>query len=519
MNDKFNEQKDILVSIQKEIKLLYQQVDYLIRNEKPLALLDLDVLMNRTHTLYDQLCSINLGDVTPFPDAADHLLDADQPLGSAAHPLSSAAHPLGDDEELPVSLEEIRSLFGIGEELPPTEPPAETPIESLTESTPPTESPIESLTESPSPTESPIESPTESPSPTEPQAPTSPTEPLQPLEPLERLEHLDPLSPLEDEDEDHETLLDKEMSDDEEENVPAPQEEEETPEVDEDAYFIEEPEDVEDMPAAPEEVPEAEEEIKEEAETKEPEAVKSEADDFGFILNFEPVSEPTPEPTPVPTPEPVSEPTPELSPEPLEPLEHLDPLAPPEPTPEEPSPAPTTFTTGDEIEMTIPHPAQLTPEPTSEPTPEPAPEPLDSLEPLEPLDPLASPEPIPAPSAPVVIGDMETSDDNGFELEQPETLGDRYQQQQEETLGERLQHSSVNDLQKAIGINDKFLFVNELFSGSMEKYNRSIENLNDLKTLNGALIYINELRIELQWNSNNEAYKKLLELVHRKFEA
>ena len=55
-------------------------------------------------------------------------------------------------------------------------------------------------------------------------------------------------------------------------------------------------------------------------------------------------------------------------------------------------------------------------------------------------------------------------------------------------------------------------------TGSMEKYNRSIENLNDLKTLNGALIYLNELRIELQWNSNNEAYKKLLELVHRKFE-
>jgi hypothetical protein len=114
---------------------------------------------------------------------------------------------------------------------------------------------------------------------------------------------------------------------------------------------------------------------------------------------------------------------------------------------------------------------------------------------------------------------MTDHDDSGFELEQPETVGERYQQGQEETVGERLQHSSVRDLQSAIGINDKFLFVNELFGGSMEKYNRSIENLNDLKTLNGALIYLNELRIELQWNSSNEAYKKLLELVHRKFES
>ena len=45
MNDQFNAQKDILVSLKHEISLLHQQVDYLIRNEKPLGLLDLDVLM------------------------------------------------------------------------------------------------------------------------------------------------------------------------------------------------------------------------------------------------------------------------------------------------------------------------------------------------------------------------------------------------------------------------------------------------------------------------------------------
>ena len=62
MNDKFEKQKETLISIKQEISLLYQQVNYLLRNEKPLELLDLDVLMNRTHTLYDQLCSINVGD-------------------------------------------------------------------------------------------------------------------------------------------------------------------------------------------------------------------------------------------------------------------------------------------------------------------------------------------------------------------------------------------------------------------------------------------------------------------------
>ena len=62
MDDKFNGQKDILIAIKKEISLLHQQVDYLIRNEKPLELLDLDVMMNRTHTIYDLMCGVEVID-------------------------------------------------------------------------------------------------------------------------------------------------------------------------------------------------------------------------------------------------------------------------------------------------------------------------------------------------------------------------------------------------------------------------------------------------------------------------
>lgn len=106
------------------------------------------------------------------------------------------------------------------------------------------------------------------------------------------------------------------------------------------------------------------------------------------------------------------------------------------------------------------------------------------------------------------------------ETEQTEThevLGEVIAQE-DNSLATSLQHKPIEDIKQAIGINDKYLLVNELFAGSMEKYNRSIDNLNDLKTLDGALIYLNELKIELQWNSSNEAYKKLNNLVRRKFE-
>lgn len=98
------------------------------------------------------------------------------------------------------------------------------------------------------------------------------------------------------------------------------------------------------------------------------------------------------------------------------------------------------------------------------------------------------------------------------------TIADKMAQHEDDSLAARLQRKSINDLKAAIGINEKFLFVNELFGGSMEKYNKSINLLNEVSTLEGAKVCIDELKIELQWSSNSEAYNKLKELVIRRFE-
>ena len=212
------------------------------------------------------------------------------------------------------------------------------------------------------------------------------------------------------------------------------------------------------------------------------------------------------------------------------------------------------YTTGDEIEMVIPHfdfptfendenqeetiegetpetPSPETELPEEETFEEELPEEEEIIHEEEPVDEMFHDEkPVEEPFVekeededfayePIIFGNMEENEEVGFEIETPETIGEKMQHEEDHSLAAKLQNQSIRNLKSAIGINDKFLLVNELFSGSMEKYNRSIENLDDVKTLNGALIYLNELRIDLQWNSNNEAYKKLLDLIHRKFEA
>ena len=97
------------------------------------------------------------------------------------------------------------------------------------------------------------------------------------------------------------------------------------------------------------------------------------------------------------------------------------------------------------------------------------------------------------------------------------TLGDLLEKSEDNSLAARLQRKPVSDLITAIGINDKFLFLNELFGGSMEKYNKSIRSLNSFSTLLGAKTYMSELQIEFQWDCTSDAYKKLNDLVERRF--
>ena len=97
------------------------------------------------------------------------------------------------------------------------------------------------------------------------------------------------------------------------------------------------------------------------------------------------------------------------------------------------------------------------------------------------------------------------------------TISDKLEQSVDNSIAARMQRKPVSDLISAIDINDKFLFLNELFGGSMDKYNKSIRSLNSFSTLLGAKTYMSELQIEFQWDCNSDAYKKLADLIERRF--
>lgn len=81
-----------------------------------------------------------------------------------------------------------------------------------------------------------------------------------------------------------------------------------------------------------------------------------------------------------------------------------------------------------------------------------------------------------------------------------------------------LQGAPIRDLKKAIGVNDRFLFVNELFRGDENMYERSLKTINSFSIYPEAQYWIQrELKVKLSWPDNSEAVKIFDQLVKRRF--
>ena len=78
---------------------------------------------------------------------------------------------------------------------------------------------------------------------------------------------------------------------------------------------------------------------------------------------------------------------------------------------------------------------------------------------------------------------------------------------------------AISDLSKAIGINDKFLFANELFAGNMQEYSIAIQQLNTSETLESAMDYFSNLQQLYEWDSENKTVNRLLDLIDRRYSA
>ncbi len=100
------------------------------------------------------------------------------------------------------------------------------------------------------------------------------------------------------------------------------------------------------------------------------------------------------------------------------------------------------------------------------------------------------------------------------EIKQPEEINMELKETIVESIKEEIPFVSKTI---SVGINDKFRFVNELFSQNTSEYAIALEQLNTVRSLHEAETYLNSLKNLYTWQENNEVVKLFYTLVKKRF--
>ncbi len=98
------------------------------------------------------------------------------------------------------------------------------------------------------------------------------------------------------------------------------------------------------------------------------------------------------------------------------------------------------------------------------------------------------------------------------------SLNDLFNEKREDhSISSQYQRAKVGDLTKAISINDKFIYIKELFHNRGEDFSTSIKLLNECKNMEEAFDCLEELKQKFFWDSKSDAYLSFCDLLRRKY--
>ena len=97
------------------------------------------------------------------------------------------------------------------------------------------------------------------------------------------------------------------------------------------------------------------------------------------------------------------------------------------------------------------------------------------------------------------------------------TIGDKFLEKKDKSIAAQMSHNHINNIKKAIGINEKFLFINELFNGNMQEYNKALDSFNSFENSFEASQLIDELKLKYKWKTENNSFLQFMEIIKRKF--
>lgn len=86
------------------------------------------------------------------------------------------------------------------------------------------------------------------------------------------------------------------------------------------------------------------------------------------------------------------------------------------------------------------------------------------------------------------------------------------------SISDKFEAANKTNLNFTIGMNYKFMFINDLFAGNVQAYENFINELNAVSTLKDSMQIINSARTRYKWATTSVAYNNLTEIIQQRFE-
>jgi hypothetical protein len=100
-----------------------------------------------------------------------------------------------------------------------------------------------------------------------------------------------------------------------------------------------------------------------------------------------------------------------------------------------------------------------------------------------------------------------------FKSEDPTLNEEIGSQTKQDDLSSQLNTNPITNLTGAIGLNEKFELINELFDGDKSKFDQTMQTLNSSGSFVEAYSYLEE---NFEWDMENRYVQRILELIRRK---
>ena len=89
--------------------------------------------------------------------------------------------------------------------------------------------------------------------------------------------------------------------------------------------------------------------------------------------------------------------------------------------------------------------------------------------------------------------------------------------EKEVLLAKALKLKSIKSLKNGIGINDKFMIINDLFEGRTKEFNAAILKLDSNKDMQQALYMLGDMKDENLWESKDRTFKIFKKYIQRRY--